>query len=58
MFGQLAEEDMPWEQVVLYQVDERIASVGDPDRRPQVPANVPPGPAQPGIDRSSDIAAA
>lgn len=32
MFGRLAEEDMPWERVVLYQVDERIAPAGDPDR--------------------------
>lgn len=32
MFGQLAEQDVPWERVVLYQVDERIAPAGDPDR--------------------------
>jgi 6-phosphogluconolactonase len=32
MFGQLAEEDVPWERVVLYQVDERIAPAADPDR--------------------------
>jgi 6-phosphogluconolactonase len=32
MFDRLAEEDMPWEQVVLYQVDERIAPAGDRDR--------------------------
>ena len=32
MFGELAEVDVPWERVVLYQVDERIAPVGDPDR--------------------------
>lgn len=32
MFGVLAERDVPWEQVVIYQVDERIAPAGDPDR--------------------------
>jgi 6-phosphogluconolactonase len=32
MFGQLAAADVPWERVVLYQVDERIAPAADPDR--------------------------
>lgn len=32
MFDRLTDEDMPWKQVVLYQVDERIAPAGDPDR--------------------------
>jgi 6-phosphogluconolactonase len=32
MFARLATEDLPWEQVVLYQVDERVAPDGDPDR--------------------------
>jgi 6-phosphogluconolactonase len=32
MFAELAGEDVPWEQVVLYQVDERVAAEGDPDR--------------------------
>jgi 6-phosphogluconolactonase len=32
MFGHLAEEDVPWERMVLYQVDERIAPAEDPDR--------------------------
>jgi 6-phosphogluconolactonase len=32
MFRCLAAEDMPWESTVLYQVDERIAPNGDPDR--------------------------
>jgi len=32
MFGRLTAEDVPWERVVLYQVDERIASAADPDR--------------------------
>jgi 6-phosphogluconolactonase len=32
MFAALFEEDVPWEQVVLYQVDEREAPDGDADR--------------------------
>src|SRR5262249_52291150 len=32
MFRYLSSEDVPWEQVELYQVDERIAPAGDPDR--------------------------
>lgn len=32
MFDQLAGADVPWEEVVLYQVDERIAPAADPDR--------------------------
>jgi 6-phosphogluconolactonase len=32
MFSALAGEDMPWQQVHLYQVDERVAPAGDPDR--------------------------
>src|SRR5580692_6322093 len=32
MFAELAGEDVPWQQVVLYQVDERVAAEGDPDR--------------------------
>ena len=32
MFAELAGEDMPWSQVVLYQVDERVAPDGDPAR--------------------------
>ena len=32
MFAELAGQDVPWEQVTLYQVDERIAPDGDPDR--------------------------
>jgi 6-phosphogluconolactonase len=32
MFAELAAEDVPWEQVVLYQVDERVAPADDPDR--------------------------
>jgi 6-phosphogluconolactonase len=32
MFAELAGEDMPWESVVVYQVDERVAPADDPDR--------------------------
>ena len=32
MFAALAGEDMPWAAVELFQVDERVAPVGDPDR--------------------------
>jgi 6-phosphogluconolactonase len=32
MFAELAGEDVPWEHVVLFQVDERVAPDGDPDR--------------------------
>ena len=32
MFGELADEDVPWERVAIWQVDERIAPNGDPDR--------------------------
>jgi 6-phosphogluconolactonase len=32
MFRRLQGEDVPWEQVELFQVDERVAPAGDPDR--------------------------
>ncbi len=32
MFAHLERETVPWEHVVLYQVDERVAPAGDPDR--------------------------
>ena len=32
MFAELASMDMPWSQVTLFQVDERAAPDGDPDR--------------------------
>ncbi len=32
MFAELKDEDMPWENCVIYQVDERVAPAGDPDR--------------------------
>ena len=32
MFGYLADEDVPWERVAIWQVNERIAPPDDPDR--------------------------
>ncbi len=32
MFAELTKEDMPWADVELFQVDERVAPDGDPDR--------------------------
>jgi 6-phosphogluconolactonase len=32
MFAELASETMPWEDTVIYQVDERVAPADDPDR--------------------------
>jgi 6-phosphogluconolactonase len=32
MFAELAHEEMPWADVELFQVDERVAPDGDPDR--------------------------
>jgi 6-phosphogluconolactonase len=32
MFGQLEEHELPWQQTQLFQVDERVAPPGSPDR--------------------------
>ena len=32
MFAHLIDEDMPWLETAIYQVDERVAAVNDPDR--------------------------
>jgi 6-phosphogluconolactonase len=32
MFAELAKADIPWDSVVIYQVDERVAPADDPDR--------------------------
>src|SRR4051794_19623655 len=32
MLGDLANEDMPWDKVQVFQIDERVAPAGDPDR--------------------------
>jgi 6-phosphogluconolactonase len=43
MFRELADEDVPWGKVCIWQVDERIAPDGDPDRnltslQPMIPS--------------------
>jgi len=43
MFARLADEDMPWRQTAIYQVDERVAPRHDPDRNlAHLLASVPP----------------
>jgi 6-phosphogluconolactonase len=32
MFADLAQRDLPWDKITIYQVDERITSIDDPDR--------------------------
>ena len=32
MFERLASQEIPWKQVVLYQVDERVVALGNDDR--------------------------
>jgi 6-phosphogluconolactonase len=32
MFRELANEDVPWDKVQVFQIDERVAPAGDPDR--------------------------
>jgi 6-phosphogluconolactonase len=32
MFAHLADEDVPWDRVTIFQVDERVAPADDPDR--------------------------
>jgi 6-phosphogluconolactonase len=61
MFAELAKENVPWEQVVVYQVDERVAPADDPDRNLHhlrealagAPAQVEPMPVE-----DADLAAA
>jgi 6-phosphogluconolactonase len=63
MFGALAQEEMPWSDVELFQVDERIAPEGDPSRNlthlresiGDAPAAVHPMPVN---DADLDVAAA
>ena len=63
MFAELFAEDVPWRQVVLYQVDERVAPDGDPDRNlthlrqslGDAPADVWPMPVEsPDLDAGAD----
>jgi 6-phosphogluconolactonase len=61
MFAELASEDMPWADTELFQVDERVAPEGDPDRNltnllasiKDAPARVHPMPVN-----DADLAAA
>jgi 6-phosphogluconolactonase len=61
MFAELASEQVPWAATVIYQVDERVAPPGDPDRNllhltkalGSAPAQVRPMPVN-----DSDLAAA
>jgi 6-phosphogluconolactonase len=44
MFARLANKEMPWEKVTIFQVDERVAPDGDPDRNlTHLYASLPPG---------------
>ena len=61
MFAELAGQDVPWDRFVIFQVDERVAPVGTPDRNlthlrdslGSAPAEVIPMPVN-----SADLAAA
>jgi 6-phosphogluconolactonase len=61
MFAELTQQEVPWDAVVIYQVDERVAPAGDPDRNlthlrealGQAPAQVWPMPVE-----ESDLEAA
>jgi 6-phosphogluconolactonase len=61
MFAELASEDMPWADTEIFQVDERVAPEGDPDRNltnllasiKDAPARVHPMPVN-----DADLAAA
>jgi 6-phosphogluconolactonase len=62
MFSELAKEDMPWADVELFQVDERVAPDGDPDRNlthlresiGDAPARVHPMPVNdPDLDKAA-----
>jgi 6-phosphogluconolactonase/glucosamine-6-phosphate isomerase/deaminase len=63
MFAELATQDVPWNKVVIFQVDERVAPEGDPDRNlthlraslGEAPAEVVPMPVN---DPDLDAAAA
>jgi 6-phosphogluconolactonase len=63
MFAELAGEDMPWAQTELFQVDERVAPDGDPDRNlTHLRASIGAAPAQvhpmPVTDSNLEAAAA
>jgi 6-phosphogluconolactonase len=46
MFARLAGEELPWQKVTIYQVDERVAPADDPDRNlTHLRASLPPAAA-------------
>ncbi|HET9672066.1 MAG TPA: 6-phosphogluconolactonase [Actinomycetota bacterium] len=49
MFRRLAELDLPWGSVDTWQVDERIAPAGDPDRNRSLQTEALPAAALPGV---------
>ena len=60
MFAELAGEEMPWAQCVFYQVDERVAPAGDPDRNlthllDSLPAEADGGVRPMPVEREDDI---
>ena len=55
----LRAEDIPWPQLTVYQVDERVAPSGDEDRNlPQLLATVPPAVVRPMPVEEPDLEAA
>src|SRR4029450_12568 len=66
MFRDLADEDVPWEEVGIWQVDERVAPDGDPDRNltnvvPVIPSGVDLRPmpvTEPDLEAAADRYAA
>ena len=70
MFAELVREDVPWADVVLFQVDERVAPAGDADRNlthlreslltriPLRPEQVHANASASGIELSPDVLAA
>ena len=63
MFAELTGEDMPWDEVNIFQVDERVAPAGDPQRNlTHLTQSLGPAPARvvpmPVADTDLDAAAA
>jgi 6-phosphogluconolactonase len=47
MFAELTQQQVPWDSVIIYQVDERVAPPGDPDRNiTHLRQTLGPAPAQ------------
>ena len=67
MFAELTEQDLPWSSIEIFQVDERVAPDGDPDRNlthlhqalDRVPARLVPMPVtDPDLEAAADAYAA